>query len=115
MSRIVNQPSQLPAKVELTLVEGAISTEDQLREIGFESVCGFVYERPEQALRKQIFLPAKLRMPLDRDDKSIRPRVFQCFHNTVCGPRGRDEIGANRLNCLVVMTVNYCIHRAGDV
>src|SRR6185369_9157616 len=54
-------------------------------------------------------------MPLNTDDKSIRPRIFERFDNAVCGPRSRNEIAANRFNRLVMMTVDERINGAADV
>src|SRR5690348_16025604 len=64
-------------------------------------------------LREQIILPAHLRMPLHSDDKSIGPRIFERFDDAVCGPRGRNEIAANRFNRLVMMAVDERLNRDG--
>src|SRR6185503_375355 len=63
------------------------------------------HERVEQSLRNQIVLPSHLRVPLNGKNESIRTRIFKRFNHTISTPRGRDGIGAQRIDRLMMMTV----------
>ena len=54
-------------------------------------------------------------MPLHAEDKAIAPGIFRGFNQAVTGPCRRDQLPAQRLDRLVMMTVNHGIERAGNI
>ena len=61
----------------------------------------------EQCLRQTVFLPSKLRMPLNGRNETIRSWIFERFNNSVRSPRRCHMVFSERLDGLVMVTIDH--------
>ena len=50
--------------------------------------------------------PSEFRVPLNSQGEPIFPRIFKRFHQAVSSPCCRHQISTDRLNCLMMMTID---------